>query len=186
MKKCILIIGLLGICSFAQAQFTKSSKSLGLGIGLGWYDNYGYGNTKNWPSFTLYYEQGIHDIEDVGTISLGGLLGFQHSSYNNNAIYHYNVKWNNIYFAARSAMHFNQLEIDKKVDLYAGLSLGFYYWTSSWSGDYIHENNGNSNDLDLLLNVFAGCSYYIQPNFAIFGELGYGISYLTLGAKFHF
>lgn len=186
MKKIFLILALAAMSLTSAAQFDINSKMLGVGAGLGWSYRYGYSGESHFPSITLFYEQGFYDLEDVGTLSIGGLIGFQSSRYKNNSL-NYRWNWTNTYAAAKAALHFNQVELfnDPKCDLYAGLSLGLRYTHTTLTGNYLPEEDYKSNDFGLMLNVFAGFRYYINPKFAAYAEVGYGISYLTLGVSYN-
>lgn len=77
--------------------------------------------------------------------------------------------------------HFNRiLEIPRSWDLYAGLNLGYYFWSSS-------SNYPGSGSSELGLGAQIGVRYYINNRFGLNLEVGggnafsdgkFGISYL--------
>jgi len=182
MKKLMVTFSLsVFILGLAQAQaFQKQSLVGNVGLGFGWY-GYGY-STTSIPAITLSLEKGVWDISNVGIISLGGIAGYKHTGF------HYQVppnysdhwSWNDFLIAARAAIHPFFIKNDK-VDLYGGVALGMRFET--WKYSYFaavpeyyttHYSYG-------LFSIFAGCRYYFINNLAVFGELGYGLGYFTLG-----
>jgi hypothetical protein len=155
-------------CLFAHsnlhAQYKKGDNLLNAGIGLGVFS---YGGLPIGAS----YEHGI--TEDI---SVGGF--FDYLSWKN--VY----TWRFLYFGVRGSYHFNELlKLDNdKVDLYAGLGLGYY--TVTTSDNLVSGYNGYANSL--FYNVHLGGRYYFANNIAGFAELGYGVSALRLGLTFKF
>ncbi len=185
MKKLFFALCLSFFLQTIHAQaFQKDSKMINAGLGFGWsYYHGSYDNVSSFPNIEVSYEQGIYELEDVGPISVGGILGFSHSQrdFNSGAI-SINQKWNDIYAAARGKLYLNEILDNPKFDLYAGLSLGLRYINYKVSDNY--NDPDRPNDLNLMLNVFGGVRYFITDQVAIYGEVGYGIAYLTIGATF--
>lgn len=102
-------------------------------------------------------------------VTVGGEFSFR--TYNDNFG---GTKYNHTIFAlsANGNYHFNTLlNIPSNWDVYAGLSLGFYFWNSS--GDY-----PGSNASGVGLGLQIGGRYYFSERFGINLELGGG----TIGA----
>jgi hypothetical protein len=80
---------------------------------------------------------------------------------------------------ARGAVHY---PIAEKLDTYSGLMIGPNIIISSEFGDWGDGiNNNSASSSGLIWAYYIGGRYYVKENLAIMAELGYGISYLTLG-----
>jgi hypothetical protein len=187
MKKLLLVL-LVVVFSMTQlkAQAFKNGDLVGnLGVGFGWY-GYGYGATSL-PAFSLSLEKGIKDLENIGPLSIGGIVGFKHASYAWNSAYS-DYGWNDIIIAARGAIHYDLFKVSK-LDTYGGVALGVriesstsYDWVSPFGpNDYKKVTGSFTHGLFAL---YVGGRYYFSDKLAAFGELGYGLGYLTLGLSF--
>ncbi len=153
--------------SIAQS-YQKGDKLLNLGIGLG---TYGAGGLGLGGSF----EFGIHDAISVGV--LGGYSG--RGDYLGSG-----ARWSVITVGARGSYHFNELLklSDDKIDLYAGLGLGYRNISWGYSGTTYSSNYGSG----ILLLGHIGGKYYFKPNVAAYAELGSGFGTLQAGISFKF
>jgi hypothetical protein len=171
MKKLLLVL-LVVVFSMTQlkAQAFKNGDLVGnLGVGFGWY-GYGYGATSL-PAFSLSLEK-------------GGIVGFKHASYAWNTAYS-DYGWNDIIIAARGAIHYDLFKVSK-LDTYGGVALGvrlesYSYYTYTLLGNY---EKAHTNYTHGLFALYVGGRYFFSDKFAAFGELGYGLGYLTLGLSF--
>ena len=177
MKKISLFIILVCISTvLVNAQtFAKKDKVLGLNIGLG--GSYGI-------PVSLTYEQGIYDINDQMSIGVGGLIGYGASS---DKFEYGKWKYSNFLLGARGAWHYTAL---KKIDLYAGMILGYdvasskFTWTAqSMDSDY---DVPTASAGGFLWGAYAGARYYVAPSIGINAEVGYGLSYLNIGISYKF
>jgi hypothetical protein len=183
----VLVIALAIIVSQStvKAQAFKNGDMVGnLGVGFGWY-GYGYGTTSL-PAFSLSIEKGIKDLENIGPLSIGGIVGFKHASYAWNSAYS-DYGWNDIIIAARGAIHYDLFKVSK-LDTYGGVALGLrlesyshYIPNSSFQYEKAHTNYTHG-----LFALYIGGRYYFSDKLAGFGELGYGLGYLTLGLSYKF
>jgi hypothetical protein len=177
MKKLIAISVIVLFTAFAgKAQsFKKGDNVINVGIGLG--HTYGtYGGIS--PSITVTGERGFWEIGDFGVISIGALLGYQHSGYH---YYGTDYNWNEFYFGARGLFHFTVIPVEK-LDVYAGIATGLRIDSEpDWGTDY-----SPSASFGIYGGVFGGARYYFTDNFAAFAELGYEISYMKIGVAFKF
>ena len=152
-----LVLLLLATSAFAQAPLKIGRTQLNAGLGIsGW----------GFP-ISIGFDQGFKE-----NITLGGDISF--SSYNNN---HDAKSYNHriIGLAANGNYHFGHvLEIPSVWDLYAGVNLGFYFWSSP--SDY-HGSGGSG----LGLGLQAGLRYFFQPNLA--AHLEFGGATVTSGGK---
>lgn len=173
MKKVfIYVVVAFFATSFAVAQeFSKGTNVINAGIGLGGhYNNVGSGDES--PSLSVSYEHGIWDIAGPGVISLGGYLGYKSYKYVND------IKWNYTIVGVRGAYHFTGLNVDN-LDVYGGTMLSYNMLD-------INGYDGDDADSELGFSLYAGGRWYFTDTFGVFAELGYGVSYINLGASFRF
>ena len=166
-----------------KAQAFKNGDMVGnLGFGFGWY-GYGYGTTSL-PAISLSVEKGIRDLENIGPLSIGGIVGFKHASYAYATSYDWS--WNDIILAARGAIHYDLFK-EEKVDTYGGVALGVRIQSFT---DYIYNGSqyikGSTSTTHALFALYLGGRYYFTDKLAGFGELGYGLGYLTIGLSYKF
>jgi hypothetical protein len=186
MKKVFLLV-LLPFSLFAQ-EFNEGTNVISAGIGFGGTFGNSYTYSNQTPGISVQYEKGIWPVGGPGVISLGGYLGIK-SFKDDYSIGQYSVsqKWNYTIIGVRSAYHFNMVEV-KKLDLYAGLMLSYnilsYKYTDNDASNTLVINGKYNSTLGLTL--YGGGRYYLAENIAVFAELGYGVSYFTLGAAFRF
>ncbi|MCF8369501.1 MAG: hypothetical protein K9G76_10700 [Bacteroidales bacterium] len=186
MKKIFLALFIACLISgLTHAQtFTKESLVANLGLGLGWY-SYGY-SVSSLPSISLSVEKGAWDIEDVGIISLGGIVGWKYAKYDWSYLnYSYDWTWADFIVAARGAIHPKFLS-NEKADLYGGLALGlrfetYKYYSGTLNGEPLKYTDNNTNP---LIALYIGGRYYFSDHFGLFGEIGYGLGYLNIGASY--
>jgi hypothetical protein len=179
-----MAIVFLATSSDLKAQTFKNGDMVGnLGLGFGWY-SYGYGVTSL-PAISLSLEKGIKDLENIGPLSIGGIVGYKHASYS--GYIGGDFGWNDIIIAARGAIHYDLFKVDK-LDTYGGVALGvrlesYDYYIYNLSGNY---EKAHTNYTHGLFAIYVGGRYYFSDKFAAFGELGYGLGYLTLGISYKF
>jgi hypothetical protein len=187
MKKvfrlCVLFMA-IGFVALTQsnlkAQAFKNGDMVGnLGVGFGWY-GYGYGATSL-PAFSLSLEKGIKDLENIGPLSIGGIIGFKHASYAYSSSYNYS--WNDIIVAARGAIHYDLFK-NPKIDTYGGVALGVRI--QSYSYYDVNNSKLSTSTTHGLFALYLGGRYFFSDKLAGFGELGYGLGYLTLGLSYKF
>ena len=214
MKKVIcLIVGsffLLGGLTKAQGNknmsssstakcFDENSRILNIGIGFG-ARYYSYGNRSGYtyratPALSLSYEQAIKQKVGPGYLGIGGYLGYQRASskydnyYYNNTKYYYKHSWSYALIAIRSAYHLDFLNTEN-AEAYFGAVIGLRFQTYSYETNSPDPNKNIYELSDSWIypsySLFVGGRWYFKPKIALFGELGYGISYLTGGLSFKF
>ena len=182
----IIAIAIVAANTTVNAQAFKNGDMIGnLGVGFGWY-GYGYGTTSL-PAFSLSLEKGIMDLENIGPLSIGGIVGFKHATYAWNSSYDWS--WNDIIIAARAAIHYDLFKVSK-LDTYGGVALGVRsesesYYTYALVYPY-EVRKATSSFTHGLFALYVGGRYYFSDKLAGFGELGYGLGYLTLGLSYKF
>ena len=184
----IIAIAIVAANTTVNAQTFKNGDMVGnLGVGFGWY-GYGYGATSI-PAISLSLEKGITDLENIGPLSIGGIVGFKHASYAWNSSFS-DFSWNDIIIAARGAIHYDLFKVSK-LDTYGGVALGVRIESSTiydavlpfGVNDYKKVTRSFTYGLFAL---YIGGRYYFSDKLAGFGELGYGLGYLTLGLSYKF
>ncbi|MCW3085664.1 MAG: hypothetical protein JWP12_3030 [Bacteroidetes bacterium] len=187
--------------SSGEKCFDEGTHIINLGAGFGsagYYRvyrgaGYDYGAT---PAISLTYEQPLPKKVGPGYIGVGAYFGFQHiharydyyDYYFGNSPYYYEHTWNNYMIAARAAYHWDVLN-SKRAEVYAGAIIGvriqtYTYSTNNADPAYNHELNDGT--VYPAYSLFAGARWYFAKNVAVFGELGYGISFATGGLSFKF
>jgi hypothetical protein len=179
LKKIIinsLIIALVSIMlqTNAAAQYAVGKHYAGPSIGLSF-----LGST-----FQLggNYEYGMQ-IENFGTIGIGGV--FRYWGYSETFA---GGKWSytNVLIGAQGNYHF-EIKDNGQLDPYAGIVLAYNGGSVSYSGpggNYPTPSHGG-----FWLGFQGGLRYFIQPNLAITGRVGFGtLSYgaLEVGVDFKF
>lgn len=182
-------------------SFDGGTKLLNIGVGLGGRAYYNYGRSgpykyRSTPAFSISYEQALPKKLGPGYLGLGGYFGFQHASYrydydyynfnnNNYDKYYYKHSWNYFLIAARGAYHLDVLNWDKG-EVYFGTLIGLriqtYNFESNNPDPYYNNYRLNEGSMYPTWSFFAGGRYYFTDQIGAFMELGYGVSYLTLGA----
>jgi hypothetical protein len=180
MKRLLMIIvaaGLMISPGMAQENlFLKGEKVLNIGIGLGSTLYAGSYFTGTFPPLSISFEKGIADeILEKGVIGVGGYLGYSAYKYE---YFDWGYKYSDIILGARGSFHYPLLE---KLDTYTGLLAGYELILHSEFGSYEGSNPLNAAGGGIVWSWYVGGRYYFSEKMAAMAELGYGISYLTLG-----
>jgi hypothetical protein len=179
--------------------FDENSKILNTGVGLasGYYRSFrGAGYVyKNSPAFSISYEQALPKKLGPGYLGLGAYLGYQSASsrydkaysYYTGNYYYYEHKWRSFLVAARGAYHFDFLNWER-AEVYAGVIAGLRIQTYSYNTDSPDPNKDihrlNQGSVYPAIAAFAGARWYFVENIGVYGEVGSGISYATVGFSF--
>ncbi|RYD92289.1 MAG: hypothetical protein EOP50_12930 [Sphingobacteriales bacterium] len=127
--------------------YEKGDNLLNIGVGL---SSYYYGNPLG-----ISFELGVDK-----DISVGAQFDYNSGNYGDN--YYNSSRWRytSTYFGARGSYHFNRiLNLNtRKVDLYAGLGLGYrtFRWNDTNYGSGYNYGSG------LFVNYFIGGKYYFN------------------------
>ncbi len=186
MKKITILLCALALTIGAKAQSPTFSQSdlvinAGIGFGTSLYSGTYYKSTL--PPVSISAEYGVADdfLTSDMTLGIGGYVGFAGSKYEydyggGNT---YGWKYSYTVIGARGVLHYPLVD---KLDTYAGLMLGYNIISVTEIGS---APIGFSSDTGgVTFSIFAGARYYLTDNFAVMGELGYGIAYLNLGVAF--
>jgi outer membrane immunogenic protein len=160
MKKLLLTIALALITGYAFTQnpLPKGAAQFNVGVGLsGW----------GVPIY-LGLDFGVGE-----NVTAGGELSYRAYRHNWD---HNRYRHNIIGLSGNVNYHFNNiLEIPPQWDFYAGLNLGFYYWSSP-------TNYGGDNRTGVGLGAQIGGRYYFNKTVGINLEFGGGNAFS--GGKF--
>lgn len=173
---CLTITGLN-----AQNVFKKNDVVLSVGIGLGTAVN--LGRTIVPPiSFNGEYCAVDNLFDAKSSIGIGAFVGFAAGKvdYYNFGNAHFTQKINSLMIGMRGALHYQFVD---KLDTYAGIMLGGNIANVRSYGDWTN-NNRIPGYGGFLGDFFIGARYYLHPNIAVYGELGFGVAYFTMGAAF--
>jgi hypothetical protein len=176
--------------------YDENTRILNFGIGLGGSYYGGYrGNQYSYrsiPYMNLSYEQAYPKKLGPGFLGIGAYLGYSSATARydglmldfNGPKYYYEHKWRNIVVAARGVYHWDVLNA-KNAEVYGGLILGLRFQTYSFNSDMPEANKQqyrySGSSIWPTYSLFAGARWYFVPKVAVFGEAGFGISYLNVG-----
>lgn len=163
-----------------ESMFNLGDKVVNLGIGIG-STLYSYSSyySRGVPPVSISFEQGIKDdILENGVIGVGGYLGYSSSKYRYTWLGG-EWGWNYSYIVVGALGTFHYPILDN-LDTYVGVLLGYNITTSREVGDVPLDNDSHASG-GIVYSGFVGARYYFNDKFAVFGQLGYGIAYLTLG-----
>ena len=163
----------------ARPAFAQGDNTIGIFAGAG--IDYGYYNGVNAaPAVGVLYDHGIVGNVGPGTIGLGGVVAVKtaHYAYTNE-----DARWSNVFVAVRATYHLTILkDKNNKFDPYGGVMAGIraYRFTDD------RFRNRNEDYIRPVSGLFIGAKYNFVPNFGVFAEVGYDISFLKAGINFNF
>lgn len=185
MKKTLTLVAIL--CSFtllgvSQNTFNKGDKVLNAGIGIGNALYTGSGYTSKTPPLSLSFEMGVKDelFDEKSSLGIGGYIGYSSAKWEYSG---WGWKYTNFIIGARGVGHYQLID---KFDTYTGLLLGYDIVSSKEIGTIPGMGGYSASSSSFIWAWFVGGRYYFTDNLAGMAELGYGISYLTLGISYKF
>lgn len=166
--------------SFQKGAFYLGG-ALGLGSGLGYLGG---------VAFIANAEYGVTD-----NIGVGGSVGYWSYSEDIKSTYvsgfttataTTTYKYSIIPIVASGAWHFH-IPSMPKLDLAAGLSLGYYIVSTSVSTDVAgYTGFAAASASGIAFGVFGLARYFVTDNIGLRGKLGYGITVVEVGVDFKF
>lgn len=202
----ILLSGLLALLTFLPADvlaqsFDKGTTAINLGIGLGG-TRYSYLSAYNTgysvsPTLNASFEHGVGYLGD-GVVGIGGFFGrrtvrYQDVSQSGSVGYAYDRRWTNTVIGARGSFHYNEWHGNDKLDLYAGLMLGYniggYKDRSTTTVNGVttsYEENSRNNYSFVTYSTYIGGRYFFTEMIGAYLELGWGVSAINLGGTLKF
>jgi len=164
--------------------FTDGTNVVNAGVGFGWYGGASGWDTKI-PPVSVAYDRGV-TIKDL-PLSFGGIFSIAQYGYEQ-AYYTYNLDYSYTFliFGARAAWHFD-VGVEN-LDLYAGVTLGFYYqtWDYTIEPDLEGYNPQDDSGASIMGGAYAGARYFFTDMIGAYVELGYDIGYFKLGLSVMF
>jgi len=140
-------------------------------LGVGLLPTLGAGSGGLFPLSVSY----DHPFSDK--ITIGGYAGYLTSNFD--AGFGFDFKYSYIIFGARGTYDLDLID-SPKIDTYAGVMLG--YNLVSASGDCGNFCSSSASSIGYA-GIFGG-RYELSNSLKLFAEIGYGISYLTVGVSF--
>lgn len=156
------------------APFQKGDKIGQLGIGFGFYGTYG---SAGMPPISAGFQYGIED-----KISIGGIMAYTTSTEDFGFNDSYSWKYSYFLIGARGEYHF--LEDVENLDGYAGLTLGYTVVSVTEPSGVL--GNFSASGSYAFFGFHGGVRYYFNPRFAVFGEVGFGLGFITAGVAYKF
>ncbi|MEO8068491.1 MAG: hypothetical protein ABI599_12420 [Flavobacteriales bacterium] len=175
----------------ANAQaFEAGDNILGFGVGAGGSYRVYNAYSGSSPVIMAHYEHALGVKAGPGVIGVGAFLGYKTVSYHYDIYgpYYYDYRWNYLQFGARAAYHWNAWHKIEKLDTYAGVLVGASIVTRTDNSNYPYYNYAylGSRGSGVRHDAFAGARWYFSNAFAAWGEVGYGLSNISVGLNFKF
>lgn len=176
---CVLMVN----TAFAQSGFEIGKAVLQAGIGYGLINTYG-GMTTPPVSLTL-------DIAASKDYSVGGYIGYAASKdvtfpkgYLGVVTQDVGTDYTYFIFGGRLCYHFDTKR--KNLDAYAGVMVGYNAASATQFGNKLYDFDFNLKlrESALLYGAQLGGRYYFSRTVGVFGEVGYGVGYITGGVSF--
>ena len=187
--KHLLIIFILTSVSlgnlFAQ-PLTFEQQNIGVAIGIPSMSDYNY--TSRNPAISVHYEYGLSDKIGIGYIGVGGLLSIGGAEYNNKSQNTpYPVDYSQTLIGPRAAYHFDMVDLTgsndwSNIDVYGGAFLGLKFESTKYTNPISNAKEKEKNT-KLATDLFAGIRYGFNDNIGAFAELGFGVSYFSVGVS---
>lgn len=183
------------IAFFAFAQQRSFAQGFGVGdnvasFGLGLGGNYGASAiySSQTPALGLGYERGIMEL-GPGVLGIGGYLGHKSLGYRNAGLgFEDDRSWRYLILGVRGNWHYNEWHGIDELDIYGGLMLS--YNSVKYTDNTIYPAGfpitSSSASSGLGLSALLGGRYYFTDALAGQLELGYGVSYASIGIAYKF
>ena len=177
MKKITLLLVIVAVMclmvSTGNAQWEKEKSFLGprLGIGI-----HGSG-----IAFGAGYEYGV--TEDIG---VGALVDYY--TWSTEGWGAYGGKYTYIVIGAQGNYHLAKvLKWDaSKLDPFVGVVLAYESVSWSWDDDPGTSYGWSATASGITFGGQAGLRYFLSPSVALYGQVGFGVTYLKAGVDFKF
>lgn len=182
MKKCIITvsIALITITSINASQIKEGELIATPGIGIGSPLFNGSFYSVSIPPFSSSFEYGLANIEGPAFLGIGAFIGISGSRYESSVLGSvYGYKYFSSIFGLRGYFHY---EIIEELDTYGGIMAGYNFISNKEFGTSLFPSSPlNSRP---AYGIFAGARYYLNDQFGIMAEAGYGTSFLIIGITY--
>lgn len=151
----------------------------------------GYGLLNSYGDITIPPVSFTLDYGSTADLSVGGYVGYSTSrdvlfpsgSYGGLITEDTGINYTYLIFGGRLCYHFDTG--DKNLDGYIGAMLGYNAVSASSFGlSSLGGIDLSAKGSALIYGGQLGGRYFLSPNVALFGEVGYGIGYVTGGISF--
>lgn len=199
LRTFLLTCATLFACQFTTAQAFDDGKNL-VSVGFGFPPTSritesfsGYQNDqnyfyKNYGTVVLKYEHGLMKYFGVG-------LNLEYSAASVSYQYHdvgvfvpdttYNVTIKNSVLGGYVRLN-GHYPVGDKLDLFAGVGLGYLYTTDIYTDNNPYRTNKNTKSLVFDAQFTLGMRYMIKDHFGLFLELGSASTTVQMGITFGF
>ena len=163
--------------NIVEPIFREGDMVLNVGLGLGTSLYRGRNYSMRVPPVSASFEIGIQDdflTEDM-TLGVGGYVGYAASRYQQKQV-NWGWDYNYLVFGGRASLHYPIVE---QLDTYGGIMLAANVVISTEFGT--GQSQVSAEGGGFIYSLYAGGRYYFAENIAVFGEFGYGVSYLNAG-----
>jgi len=120
-------------------------------------------------------------------VSLGGLFAFTSSRYNSDILFNSGesgyVSGTYTYYMAGMRAEYHFIEDSVNYDGYCGATIGYSFVSFSQPINP-YSSLYSPKESYAFFGIHGGIRYYFKPNLAFFGEVGYGVGYITLGITY--
>lgn len=162
MKKVIIaVFMMIGLNTLNAQSFNAGTSVIQAGVGLG--SDFGL-------PIGVSYEYGVSD-----KLGYGAYAGYSSKTFPL-VLDEYTVTY--MIFGGRANYHFYQTD---KIDTYGGALLGYNAASAKWKGSSTLPTPTVGG---VVYSGVVGARYYFSDTMAVYGEAGYGISYLTVGLAY--
>lgn len=173
----LLVLSITGM-NAQKSTFAKGYQTLNVGLGIGG-TIYSDGYKMLVPPISAAYDYCLADgfLNGNGSFGVGGYTAFGASRYKASGNH---IDRTHFILGARASLHYEFVPL---LDTYAGLMLG--YDIDNTSG-HIEGHKTSDDNTGFAYSGFLGIRYYFSPTIAGYAELGYGVTYASLGVTFRF
>lgn len=168
----------------AQEVFRKGDLVFNLGVGIGNTRYSGSDYKMTVPPLAISGDYAVVDNlinGNNGSITVGGYLAYAANKQEFTILTEkFGYKFNDLIIGVRGAFHY---QFARNLDTYAGLMIGYDIVSHKQYGTWV-GTPVNTSASSVSYGIYIGGRYFFSPKFGIFAELGYGVSYLTLGLTY--
>lgn len=159
MKRFFIVLAVLSTMGIHVMNAQEMQRGMSLfNVGLGLIDGYGY--HSSW-GLNVSYDYGLVDTWGPGIFTIGAYAGFDA----------WTKRWG----------------IAPRVTYRYAINNSFEVFGTAMLGAYIRIQRKPKDDkIYSLFSSTVGCRYSFTRNLSVFGEIGYGISFLNGGLSFSF
>jgi len=171
----ILLFGLLpGVPQ--EPVFVRGDKIVHISIGMGSALYTGMNYKTSVPPLSIFPEYGIADeLIGHGTVGVGPFVGYAAYKWD---LVDFGWKYSNVILGGRGNFHYPLIN---DLDTYTGVMMGYNLTTVREFGSVLPGYEAEAAAKGFVWSWFVGARYEVMGNLSLTAELGYGISYLSVG-----